>query len=385
MNRRLSSTLLLLVVLLVLRSTGVTAPIVWSFAIIPPDRGGSIFVQASPSFDFEYYTSTGHFPFDSGSRLSISFIPASGFELKSVTRDGTDVTASLSGGSQLLLNNVTAASHILATFSQLPAPTGDYTFAFPTRNPSVTPIALVAGHYVGSYKGRSYDLQVTENEFGKLSASGTFDGLKGKNGGTAIDLPLGTAATIDGRSTVKVHTTFSGSFDDKPVSGLAAAHIEANNADLGNGTQGVVGDGSYRGHYDDQKETNDGAFQIPLNPEEAANVRKGWSLKISLVKKAHPKTGQPYIAASGEATLPNDHHLTFPEQSVRYSFQRGYTFILKRGTDHTVVPETLAKGSIFSITHLKFTPQGTTYVVESGRIDYKFLGQRGHASLTDFQ
>lgn len=355
----------------------------WTFNVSPPEHGSKIYFYEISTGRGDEATGDCSFNVTAGTTLALNFAPAVGYDLTSVTRDGADITAAvLALGNTYLVPNVSAPSHIAAGFTAKPAPTGTFGFQFPDQNEFLTALMTVAGHYNGTLRGRDYDLQVTEDEFGKLNATGTVAGVKNASGQDTLSMPVGLVVTALAKPIAKVHGTFAGSVDGRAYSAAGSARVPLDHA-----LSGVTAEATYTDRFSGtpaSTSTYDGP--VPLSSPELANIRGGWTLNLKFEKRPNPVTGKDSIVGTGSVTLPNGDSITFPEQTVRHSVTRGYTFVLKRGTNQSHVPPDLAKGTVITLTRLrlfKSTP-ADPYYVYSGVIDYKFLGQRGRAKASDF-
>ena len=64
--------------------------------------------------------------------------------------------------------------------------------------------------------------------------------------------------------------------------------------------------------------------------------------------------------------------------------KKGYSVLLKKGTNTTRNPPVLDKKTKISIRTMTLVPSGPGWRPTGGSIDYQFLGQKGKASLLDF-
>jgi hypothetical protein len=107
-----------------------------------------------------------------------------------------------------------------------PVPTGSFGFRFPTNNPLLTAIASMSGNYHGvspTDHPRDYNLDVAQDEAGKLAVMGTVTGITKPDGGSELAGNIGSVATVNDMPTAKLKGGFAGVVDGTNSSAKGAA------------------------------------------------------------------------------------------------------------------------------------------------------------------
>ena len=272
--------------------------------------------------------------------------------------------------------------------SKIPSPTGTFTFAF---NPLITAIVNLTGNYQGvtpnfspnQQHNRSYNIDVAQDESGKLSYMGTIEGIGTKEGNPQISGSMGKVATVDGKPTAQLTGDFSGTQDGLPAKVGITAQGPVEIIDIGGGVEGVTGTVSYTGKLGGVPFTgNNLPLQAPVPPGAAANLRRDWSLQLDISSRLSPK-GKTQIVASAVVILPNGDTITFPAKRVKYSAKEGYLIFFRNGTNTTVVPPKLDKKTAITIRNMTLDRPVTVWRPTGGTITLRFLGQKAKGNLLD--
>jgi hypothetical protein len=267
-----------------------------------------------------------------------------------------------------------------------PGPTGSFKFGFPLNNPLLTAILNITGNYKGSdswfkLQKRNYAMDVAQDESGKLSGMGTMDGVKNTSGPPDIS-GAGAITTVNGKPTVQVKGSFSGTFDGVAATASTTLRGPVDVTDLGGGTAGFAGTGSLKGKLGGVpfNGTRD-EFDAPEGT--SGNLKKQWSLRLDIAGRQDSK-GKTYLVASSQLLLPNGDTIVFPEKRTKYSAQAGYSLSFKGGTNVTVTPQKVDKKTSILIRGMTLAKKGNAWETTAGTITYSFLGQKGTGNLVDF-
>ncbi|MGZ3524123.1 MAG: hypothetical protein ACXU9L_04960 [Thermodesulfobacteriota bacterium] len=265
-----------------------------------------------------------------------------------------------------------------------PGPTGTFWFRY---NPLLTAIVSVTGNYEGvSPYGthRSYDIDIAQDESGKLSAISTVDGILNKDGNSEISGNVGTVKTVNGEPTAQLKTPFTGTRDGTKTTLSGTATVPVKVTDVGGGTQGIAGTGSYRAKVGDVPVTGKNVpIQVAAPPGAVGNLKKDWTLQLDITGKQDAR-GKTYIVASSQLVLPNGETIVFPERRTRYSTKTGYSLSFTGGTNVSVNPQKVDRRTSILIKGMTLVKQSNVWQPTGGTITYKFFGQRGSGNLLDF-
>jgi hypothetical protein len=265
-------------------------------------------------------------------------------------------------------------------------PTGRFPFRFPINNPLLTAIANFTGNYIGvgqSMDRRGYNLDVAQDESGKLSAMGTIDGYQDKTGSANLSGNVGAVKTVNGEPTVELKGSFAGTRDGDSTTLSYAATAPAKVTDIG-GTDGLAGTGSYKGKIAGVPIVGKNVpIQVgPPDQQGLENLKKDWTLQLDITSRQDSK-GKSFLVASAELLLPNGDTVVFPERQTKYSAAKGYSLSFKGGTNtRTNLPDKKTSISIKGMTMTQ--QQDGTWQPDGGTISYGFLGQKGSGNLIDF-
>lgn len=230
---------------------------------------------------------------------------------------------------------------------------------------------------------RPYSIDVAQDESGKLTALGTIDGITDKDGNPQLAGVSGAVKTVNGQPQAGIKGSFTGTRDgiSTTVSGSAAVPVDV--VDLGDGTNGVRGTGSYRSQVGGVPFSGRNLpIALAAPPGAVDNLRQDWSFHLDLSRR---QVGtRPRTVASAVLTLPNGDSIQFKERVARHSPSKGYTLSFSKGTNVTANPVRLDRKSSVVVQGLTFVPDGDTWRPTGGTVLYKFFGQRGTASLMDF-
>ena len=293
---------------------------------------------------------------------------------------------------QMFLDNFQEIGGVVPSGPPSPVPVGSFLFGFPTNNPLLTAIVYIAGHYQGVYPvgPHNYNVDLAEDETGKLAVMGTADGVQDASGNSEISLSAGAITTVSGKPTAQLNVNFTGTVDSEigTFGSTAVAPLEL--VDIGGGTQGFVGTASYSANFGGmQFSGNNLPFQVTPPPEALDNLKKDWSIQIDVrANSTTNKKGKVKIKGqivSAQLTLPNGDTIAFPEQTTKkYSNKKGFSLSFANGTNLSRNPPTIDTHSSIMVTGLKFLQQGGVWQPSAGTITYRFLGQQGTANLLDF-
>lgn len=274
----------------------------------------------------------------------------------------------------------------LPTHGYFPVPTGSFQFGFPTNNPLLTQMVSVSGNYSGvtpTKNNRNYDIDVAEDESGKIAVMGVMDGILDKNGSPDIAGSLGMVKTVNAQPKLQLKSTFAGTRDGMAVTASGNATGPVDVIDVG-GTNGLGGTGTYKSKI---AGVPFGGKNLPVAvaapPGSEANLKKDWSVQLDINKR--DIKGKERTLSSAQLFLPNGETVVFGEKIVKFSKTKGYSLAFVRGTNTTINPPKLDKKSSIVIKGLTFIQQGEDWQPTGGIITYKFLGQNGTANLLDFK
>jgi hypothetical protein len=288
--------------------------------------------------------------------------------------------------SQMVVDNFSETGGVVSAGGPTPDPIGNFHFRFPTNNPLVTKIVSIIGNYQGvsqTSSQRSYNIDVAQDESGKITAMGTMDGITDANTNSQLSASVGSVKTVAGEPTAQLNGGFKGTRDGVKMSFNGKATIPLEVVDVGGGTNGVTGTGSYSSKIGNLPFSG---RNLPVNvaapPGSEENLKKDWSLELDISRKLIGTKER--TIASARLELPNGDVINYPERVAKYSATKGYTLSFTRGTNVTVNPPKIVSKSRVSIKGLTLTRQGDTYEPTGGVIMYQFLGQKGTANLMEF-
>jgi hypothetical protein len=288
--------------------------------------------------------------------------------------------------SQMVVDNFSETGGAASAGGPTPDPIGNFHFRFPTNNPLVTKIVSIIGNYQGASQSsshRNYNIDVAQDESGKIIAMGTMDGITDANTNSQLSASVGSVKTIANEPTAQLNGGFKGTRDGVKMSFNGKATIALEAVDVGGGTNGVTGTGSYSSKIGNLPFSG---RNLPVNvaapPGSEGNLKKDWSLQLDIRRKLIGTKEQ--TVASAILELPNGEVINYPERVAKYSATKGYTLSFTRGTNVTVNPPKIVSKSRVSIKGLTLTRQGDSYAPTGGVIMYQFLGQKGTANLMDF-
>jgi hypothetical protein len=297
---------------------------------------------------------------------------------------GYSAAMTVSGG-LMYADNFSEQGGITPSGAAIPDPTGSFDFKSPTNSSLLTLIASIIGNYSGvtpTVFHRNYNIDVAQDETGKLTAMGTMDGIEDGNGSSDLTLPVGSVKTVNDEPAALLKGNFSGTRDSETTTFSGTAMLPLEVVDVGGGTNGLAGTGSYKSKVAGVPFSGKNfpvQFAAPDGSED--NLKTDWSFHIDLQKKTIQ--GKERTVASAQLTLPSGDTIVYPEKVVKYS-PKGYSLSFKGGTNTTVNPPKIDKKSSISIKGLTFVQQGADWKPTAGTISYQFLGQKGTANLMDF-
>ncbi len=286
---------------------------------------------------------------------------------------------------QMHLDNFSETGGIVGGTGTRPEPVGNFNFPFPTGNPLLTKIASITGNYHGTsptVAQRPYDVDVAQDESGKIMAMGTIEGVEDANGNSEIGGQVGSVRTVNEEPVAQLKGSFKGTVDDATVSFKGSGSGPVELVDVG-GDPGVAGTTTYSMKVDGVPFSGKNvAVEYVAPPGAEDNLKIDWNLQLDIAAKT--VGGKERIVASAILVLPNGDSVAFPERVVKYSEAKGYKLVFKKGTNTTANPDRLDKKTSIILTGLKFVKNGDDWEPTAGTINYSFLGQKGIEDLTEF-
>ena len=372
------------------------ASISWNVKITPAGGGSVAWATSSPPASGTL-TAPGKLTFDENAYLDLTFDPKPGYNLVAVMKNSEDWTPYLDASRHFRFGPVSSPHTITAVFEAevQPDPTGSFPLAFPAGNETLTRILSLTGNYQGVspvVPQRAYDIDVAQDESGKIMSMGTVAGVQDGSGNGDLALNLGQVRTVNGEPVAEVKSSFKGSADGMDASFKSSGSFPlepspvSNLARTANAVEApleVAGTATYSGKangipFSGKNEP----LQFEAPPGAGNNVKQDWSLQLEISNKIIQ--GKPSTVASASLVLPDGTTLQFPEKKVKYSATKGYNLAFKKGTNVTAVPNVVDAKTAVSLTGLVLELQGEDWVPTAGTITYSFLGQKGVEDLTDF-
>jgi hypothetical protein len=360
----------------------------WNIVITPKNSGKVIWATSSPPNSGTLIKS-GKLTFNSGAFVDLTFQPNPGGTIDSVFKNTDDVTSWLDAQHHFKFGPVSSPHVIVVKFSggtPVPVdPTGNFDFSFPTGNPDLTAIADLSGNYQGVNKHqRDYNVDVAQDESGKLAVMGTATGFLSKEGNPTISGNIGGISTVSDEPTAQLKGSFTGTRDGVPVTAKGTAKGPVEITDIGSGVSGVSGTAGGSAKVGGVPySAKNGPVSLPVTPSQASHLHKDWSLQLNIQSKVNPSSGKSYIGATGQLLLPNGDTISYPERVVKYS-KKGYSITFKGGTNITIQPNKIDKKSKVVIKGMTLEQQGQAWKPTGGTMSYQFLGQKGTGNLLDF-
>ena len=287
---------------------------------------------------------------------------------------------------QVFGDNFQETGGVTSSGGPSPEPVGKFPLTFPTGNPLITRIMSVFGNFQGQsalLSNRMYNVDVAQDESGKLMGMGTLEGVQNKEGSSELAGTFGAIKTVNGQPTAQLKGTFAGTVDGASATASGSGAGPVTLMDIGGGTNGVTGTASFKGKVAGVPfAAKNLPLKAPAPPGATDNARKAWNIELDLSRKTI--RGREKTVASAQLLLPNGDTISYPEKVVRYSATKGYSLSFKRGTNITANPTRLDKKSSVLLKNLTFMQQGGDWQPTGGTITYQFLGQKGTASVLDF-
>ncbi len=375
----------LLVLAAVLLPAGHAAAVTWSVTITPKGSGQVDWATSSPVANGTLDAS-GSLTLDTGAFLDLTFRAVTGHRLVSVFKNADDWTFFLDGNAHFQFGPVANPHKIVATYAVI-SPTGTFEFPFPVGHPALTAIASLTGNYTGIMPGpfmpRAYDLDVAMDEAGKLTVLGTVDGVVPEPGADPVG-GAGAVKTVDGTPTLQLKMGFAGTLDGVAATAKASGRTELDVVNVGGGELGLQGTHTYKAKLGGVPFAEKNApVHTAFDPASADNVAKAWTIALHFADRTDAK-GKPYVGAAAELVLPDGDTIVFAERKTKFTIAKGYSLSLSNGTNVTLAPPAVAKKVKIKIKRMTLVPDGLGWRPTGGEIQYKFLGQKGVASLVDF-
>lgn len=290
---------------------------------------------------------------------------------------------------EMYLDNFSERGGVTPDQVERPKPTGKFPLAFPKNNPLLTKILSLTGNYRGTFpsdRPRDFDVDVAQDESGKLAVMGTVDGIKDAEGNRELAGSVGEIRTVNGTPTLKVGGPFDGILDGKQAEGDVHATVPVEVVDIGGGIQGITGTASAEGTIGKMPVSVD-RFPVELEtpPQILKNLNADWSFKLTLKSASGGKGGKSKrILGSAVLVLPNGDTIKFPAKAVKYSKKLGFSIKFTKGTNTSTTPNTTDTKSSVVLSKLNFEKKGGKWKLKSGKIRYEFLGQKGDENLKHF-
>lgn len=287
---------------------------------------------------------------------------------------------------EMYLDNFSERGGVTPDQTERPKPTGRFPLTFPKDNPLLTKILSLTGNYQGTFpsaKPRDFNIDVAQDESGKLAVMGTVDGVKDSKGEKELAGSVGEIRTVNGTPTVKVGGPFEGILDGKNAKGEVHATVPVEVVDIGGGVKGVMGTANAEGRIGKSPVSVDRyPLELETPPQILKNLNSDWSFKLVLTSGKGSKSKR--ILGSAVLVLPNGDTIKFPAKTVKYSRKQGFTIRFEKGTNTSTKPQTTDTKSVVALSKLNFEKKNGKWKLNSGKIRYEFLGQKGNENLKHF-
>ena len=383
-------------------NSGAMSTVTWSIKMTP--AGGGVVLWASDSPDSSgALTASGKLTFEKGAYIKLTFQANKGYTLQKVLKGGTDITTQLDFGNTGFFGPVGDNDSFVAVFSggagsgggTPTAPTGTFPITFPSGTTVLVPVFDISGTYSGispTKAKRAYNLDVAVDEFGKVSAMGTIQGLATtkeasvtraleSRSSTTLSAQVGSLSTVAGKPMANFAGKFSGARDGAATSCNWSVTGPAQPVSLGTVT-GLEGTVAYKAKINNVAYQNTNLpVQLPLPPAQLTNLHKAWGIQLNL--QSQTVKNKSVVTASAVLTLPFGEHISFSPKPAKYS-TKGYSLSFKHGMNVSVTPVATDKASSITITGMTLVKSGTKWTITGGTMAYKFLGQSGTGDLASF-
>lgn len=287
---------------------------------------------------------------------------------------------------EMYLDNFSERGGVTPDQTERPKPTGRFPLEFPKDNPLLTKILSLTGNYRGTFpsaKPRDFNLDVAQDESGKLAVMGTVDGIKDSKGNRELEGSVGEIRTVNGTPTLKVGGPVSGILDGKNAKGNVNATVPVEVVDIGGGVKGVMGTANAEGRIGKSPVSVDRyPLELETPPQILKNLNSDWSFKLVLTSGKGSKSKR--ILGSAVLVLPNGDTIKFPAKTVKYSRKQGFTIRFEKGTNTSTNPHSTDTKSVVALSKLNFEKKNGKWKLKAGRIKYVFLGQKGNEDLKHF-
>jgi hypothetical protein len=287
---------------------------------------------------------------------------------------------------EMYLDNFSERGGVTPDQIERPKPTGRFPLAFPKNNPLLTRILSMTGNYRGRIPGtkpRDFNLDVAQDESGKLSVMGTVDRIKDSKGDPELAGSVGEIRTVNGTPTLKLGGPFNGILDGKDAKVDVNATVPVAVVDIGGGTKGVMGTANAEGKIGKIPVTVDHfPLELETPPQMLKNLNSDWSLKLVLTSSSSGKSKR--IFGSATLVLPNGDTIKFPAKAVKYSKKLGLSINYTKGTNTSTKPHTTDTKTKVVLSKLIFEKKNGKWQLQGGKIKYQFLGQKGNEDLIHF-
>lgn len=286
---------------------------------------------------------------------------------------------------QMTLDNFSETGGVASGGGVRPEPVGDFVFIANTGDPFITRIASIIGSFQGvtpTATARNFDVDVAQDESGKLMVMGTVDGIANPDGTPDVGGSVGAVKTVNDEPVAEIKGKFNGlrDGDSASVSGTLSGPVEVDDSGA---VPTIGGTGSYKSKVAGVPFSGKNVpVQIEAPEGTDQGLKQDWSLQLVLAAKTIG--GKEKIVASATLVLPNGDTIVYPEKAVKYSQTSGYKLTFKKGTNTTANPDRIDAKSTILLTGLKFVKVGDAWKPDAGTITYQFLGQKGVENLMDF-
>ena len=298
---------------------------------------------------------------------------------------GYSSTMKVSAG-QMYLDNFSERGGVTPDQVERPKPTGNFPLSFPKNNPLLTKILSLTGNYRGIFpdiKPRNFNMDVAQDESGKLSVMGTVEGIKDPKGDKELAGSVGEIRTVNGTPTLKVGGPVNMMLDGKDAKGTVNATVPVEVVDIGSGIKGLMGNANAEGKIGKIPVSVDRyPVELETTPQILKNLNADWSLKLVLTSSSSKKSKS--ILGAAILVLPNGDTIKFPAKAIKYSKKTGFNIKFTKGTNTSAKPQSIDKKSVIALSKLNFVKKNGKWQLKAGRIKYEFLGQKGNEDLIHF-
>lgn len=380
----------------------------WRISIKEKDSGSVAYTVSDPAVS-DVLTKSASLKVSFWGYLDLTFTPSNGYKIKAILKNNEDITSALDSSNHIQFGPVESSHSIKVIFEAI-TPEGDHNVAFPSSPPEdLAPVSDVTGHYSGNSQlrgltfahetTRNYDLDLAEDEAGKIIIMGTLTGVSSDKTGTTLNLSS-KMKTVKNVPTMKVHTNFKGTLDGLPIKSNSTATIPITlspNVDSTTRQDSVWLDkvpSTYFAKADLKYVAVQSGIRyhdknLPVKKDASSTIEnnftngKKWSIKVSVSEEyvTVGKKTKKIIYAAGTLSLPNN-IVTFSKVKIRYTVPKGISVKFKHGID---LSGEIDKKSTINIKKMTMREESDhSWTITGGTITYKIMNQKGKGSLLDF-